>query len=588
MSQLSGNLKSLKASQKQSLEKLGSRRSNAHQLINPELANKASKVATELGLMVGLILARDGKVTHVVLGSKDRIYLPDLGRFRLSAGRLRRLRLIIFLPTREGKLKKFSNLSFLAHRGKAKEKVLSPVITDDLITDLEKLRFDTLAVIAPEANGNAGPVSFAYLEPRIINQSSIEGRVSQRIVQFQHVADLYRLNFDFEAFVSDLEDKFRAQDEELYEVGKERVLLVGAYTGPAIKAKSSMEELAELARTAGLQIVDTITQRRKSLDPKTLIGKGKLEDIVLHCLDLGADIIVFDRELSPTQLRNITNLTELRIIDRSMLILDIFAQRAKSSEGRLQVELAQLKYSLPRLTETDSGLSRLTGGIGGRGPGETKLEIGRRRARDRITRLEKQIKKVASQRELRRQRRKSRGVPVIGIVGYTNAGKSTLLNSLTKGEVLVESKLFATLDPSTRRMRFPNDKEVVFVDTVGFIRELPKELIFAFRATLEEIGEADVLVHVVDASSPELAHQMAVVEKTLEDLNYGDKPKILVLNKSDLLSGFELSSLVSNTGGLAVSALKRTGFEELIQILQEELADNFEGRDPGSFIADAS
>ncbi|MCB0325037.1 MAG: GTPase HflX, partial [Bdellovibrionales bacterium] len=286
----------------------------------------------------------------------------------------------------------------------------------------------------------------------------------------------------------------------------------------------------------------------------------------------------------PGQLRSITRLTELRVIDRSMLILDIFAQRAKSSEGRLQVELAQLQYSLPRLTEKDTGLSRLTGGIGGRGPGETKLEIGRRRSRDRIAELEKKIEKLAQQRGLRRERRQSRGVPVVAIVGYTNAGKSTLLNALTKGDVLAESKLFATLDPSSRRMRFPNEKEVIFIDTVGFIRELPKELVIAFRATLEEVGEADLLLHVVDATNIEMRRQIEVVEETLTSLGYGEKPKLLVLNKTDLLSDVEVRSLVNTVGGLPVSAVSRIGLSELVLELQQELGRTFRGQDPGRFV----
>ena len=285
MSQLFGNTKSLKASVKQSLERLGSRRSSAHQLVNPDLANKASKLAKELGRIVGLIIERDGKVTHVGLGTKERIYLPDLGRYRLSAGRLRRLRFIVFLPSAEGNLKNYTNLSFLAHRGKAKEKVLSPTISDDLITDLEKLRFDTVCVITPDKSSGAGPVSFAYLEPKTFRKSAIEGLVTERLVQFQHVADLHRLNLDFEAFIQDLENRFQAQHEEGYEVGQEKALLVGAYTGSAIKARASMDELVELANTAGLAIVDTLSQRRRSLDPRTLVGKGKIEQIVLHCLD---------------------------------------------------------------------------------------------------------------------------------------------------------------------------------------------------------------------------------------------------------------------------------------------------------------
>ncbi|MBP9838578.1 MAG: GTPase HflX, partial [Proteobacteria bacterium] len=310
---------------------------------------------------------------------------------------------------------------------------------------------------------------------------------------------------------------------------------------------------------------------------------GKIEELVLHCLDLGAELVIFDRELSPGQLRSVTNLTELKVLDRSMLILDIFAQRAKSSDGRLQVELAQLKYSLPRLTETDTGLSRLTGGIGGRGPGETKLEISRRRARDRVNDLEKRIQNISKQRDLRRERRQERGVPVVAIVGYTNAGKSTLLNALTKGEVLVENKLFATLDTSSRRMRFPNEKEVIFTDTVGFIRELPQELLAAFKATLEEVGEADVLIHLVDASNDEFKKQIDVVNATLDNLHFTDKPRLLVFNKTDLLSEIEVKGLAHGFECLMISAEKRIGFEPLIKRVQELLQETFKGQDPGRF-----
>ncbi|MCL4135577.1 UNVERIFIED_CONTAM: hypothetical protein GTU68_059258 [Idotea baltica] len=398
-----------------------------------------------------------------------------------------------------------------------------------------------------------------------------------------HLRDLFSFELDFEEFISEVENSFKSTRTKGFDTSKDHAVLVGAYTGGSKNNAASMEELRELARTAEIQVLDVVVQNRRSLDPKTVVGKGKLEEIVLHCLELGADLLIFDRELSPGQLRTITNLTELRVIDRSMLILDIFAQRAKSSEGRVQVELAQLRYTLPRLSDKDTGLSRLAGGIGGRGPGETKLEISRRRTRDRITELEKRIEKIAKQRGLRRERRQMRGVPVVAIVGYTNAGKSTLLNSLTKGTVFADNKLFATLDPSSRRMRFPNEREVVFVDTVGFIRELPDELVAAFRATLEEVGEADLLVHVVDSNNPDMKEQIEVVVKTLGDLSFDDKPRMLILNKCDLLSPIERSAVVRATGGMEVSAVERIGIEKLMLSVQDALRESFEGRDPGRF-----
>ncbi|MFN8389074.1 MAG: GTPase HflX [Bdellovibrionota bacterium] len=584
MASVVGEMLGLRASEKFELEKLLTRRVRSDELIHSELARKAARLSHDTGKQLGLLIERSGEIAYVVVGSKERIYLPDLGRFRLDGARLRRLRLIVFLPDGEQKLQpqRAEDLPYGAHgRRPKREKVLGPEVPADLLTDLEKLRLDALLVVAVRNDGTDGPVAFACLEPPDPRSSSrAQGSRSLQIYFREELGDL---DFAFTTFITELERRVENTRTRSFDTSVDHAVLVGAYTGSLREADSSMEELRELARTAGIDVLDCIIQRRKSLDPRTVIGKGKVEQVVLHCLDLGANMLVFDRELAPGQLRSITNLTELKVLDRSMLILDIFAQRAKSSEGRVQVELAQLRYSLPRLTESDTGLSRLTGGIGGRGPGETKLEIGRRRARDRITELENRIDKLAKQRGLRRERRQSRGVPVIAIVGYTNAGKSTLLNALTKGEVFVENKLFATLDPSSRRMRFPNEKEVIFVDTVGFIRELPKELVTAFRATLEEVGEADLVLHVADASSPELKDHIEVVEKTLSDLGFGDKPKVLALNKVDLLSEIEVKTLLAAHDAIAISATSRRGFTELLRSLQEELQRTFRGRDPGRF-----
>jgi len=579
-----GDTKSLKASELKALERLGSHRTPVRDVVNRELIKRASKLASDLGRYVAVLIHRDGRISHVVLGGTGLIYMPDLGRFRLSKARLRRLRLIVFLPDAEGRLKKFRNINSSIAIADEKS-ILSPEISTDLITDLEKLRFDLVAVVSPSISGGNYPVSMVHLEPVPAKTGVFTESLPTKELSFTHAEDVNSLSLDFEQFISELEQRFSTTQNEGIVLGQEKVILVGAYTNMK-ESRASIAELAELARTAGLSVVDSLIQIRKKLDPRTLVGKGKLEKIVLDALDLGVDLLIFDKELSPGQLRSITNSTELRVLDRSMLILDIFAQRAVSSEGRLQVELAQLRYSLPRLTETDTGLSRLTGGIGGRGPGETKLEIGRRRARKRITDLEKKIKKITLQRDLRRERRRERGVPVVALVGYTNAGKSTLLNCLTSSSVVAEDKLFATLDPTTRRMRFPDEREVVFVDTVGFIRELPKELVSAFKATLEEIGEANLLIHVVDSTNPECEKQIEVVRDTLRGLEYGSHPEILVFNKVDRLSALERESLMKNFDSLAISAINREGMERLITEVQERLAETFRGLDPGSFVSD--
>lgn len=596
MGSLTGNLKSLRASEKARLEKLIAKRSSAREVISLDLARRAAAISRELGLQLAFLIGRDGTVEHLAVGTKDRVYLPDLGRFRLDPSRLRRVRLVVFLPNGDEWLSRQRSEPLLfgsegsRSRRSAAATVEGPEIAADLVTDLEKLRLDALLVVAVSTHGAPGAATFMHLVPRdraLDERSRGRGkgaaRPEDRGLHTHIVRDLNDLDLDFSDFIEELESLITESRPRGHATGKDRAVLVGAYTGSLAEARASMEELQELARTAGIEVLDTITQRRRTLDPRTLIGAGKIEEIVLSCLDIGADMLVFDRELAPGQLRSITKLTELKVIDRSMLILDIFAQRATSSEGRLQVELAQLRYNLPRLTESDSGLSRLTGGIGGRGPGETKLEIGRRRARDRITDLERRIERLADQRALRRERRQVRGVPVVAIVGYTNAGKSTLLNALTKGNVFVENKLFATLDPSSRRMRFPNEREVIFVDTVGFIRELPKELIAAFRATLEEVGEADLLLHVVDASNPEMKRQIEIITETLDSLGFGDTPRILVLNKIDRLSALERHTVEHGTGGFPVSAVTRENLDTLIPIVQEQLQLSFTGQDPGRF-----
>jgi GTP-binding protein HflX len=287
-------------------------------------------------------------------------------------------------------------------------------------------------------------------------------------------------------------------------------------------------------------------------------------------MHLGAEVLVFNRELSPSQLRNVATSTELNVLDRTQLILDIFAQRASTSEGKLQVELAQLRYRKPRLAIMPTAMSRLTGGIGGRGPGETKLEINRRRADERETRLSRQLKKLGKQRGMRRDRRRRVGLPLVSIVGYTNAGKSTLLNRMTKSKVDAEDKLFATLDPTSRRLRFPRDREVILTDTVGFIRALPKELVEAFRSTLEEVVDADLLVHAVDAGSEEADGHIRAVNDVLKRLDAADKPTLLVFNKLDTVDAERVEELRTRyPDALFVSALDGTGLHPLMEEIEQ-------------------
>ncbi len=323
---------------------------------------------------------------------------------------------------------------------------------------------------------------------------------------------------------------------------------------------------------------DRIIQQRHRIDPNYLIGRGKLDEVIVRGLQVGADLLIFDQSLTPSQSRAIAERTELKVIDRTMLILDIFAQRAHSREGKIQVELAQLKYLMPYLANKGTALSRLAGGIGGRGPGETKLESDRRRVQDRINQLEKQLRSVTQGRHLRRQQRQRRQLPVISIVGYTNAGKSTLLNTLTNSQVLAQDRLFATLDPSSRRLRFPRDIEVLITDTVGFIRDLPADLLAAFQATLDELHDADLLLHVVDVSSPYVDDHIKAVESILGELNLDGIPRLMVFNKMDLVNADIAANMAQMYQGVALSAHDRQTLQPLIDRLQAVLIEHDLGR----------
>lgn len=354
----------------------------------------------------------------------------------------------------------------------------------------------------------------------------------------------------------------------------EQAILV-AVELPEVTAKqveANLAELGELARTAGAEICATFTQKRLRPEPSTYVGEGKLQEIHLAVHSLGCELVIFDDELTPIQHRNLEELLGVRVVDRTQLILDIFAARAQSKEGKLQVELAQLTYLLPRLMGKGKILSRLGGGIGTRGPGETKLEVDRRRIRQRISAVKRELAEAKVDRAAQRSLRQRRGLPVVSLVGYTNAGKSTLFNRLTQADVLVEDKLFATLDPTVRRLELPSGMVVLLSDTVGFIRKLPHTLINAFHATLEEVVEADLLLHVVDASDPGAFAQIAAVKEVLDQIGAGQKKSIVVLNKIDLVASSVLQGLQSYLpGSVLISAVTGQGLSQLLEVVQQEI-----------------
>jgi GTP-binding protein HflX len=407
--------------------------------------------------------------------------------------------------------------------------------------------------ITVNAQGLPADLYYAHLLP--------ENRLGQSWT-VEHIPDIGRLRFDFSRFIRDLETELARAASGVGMEKAERAVLASVTKASRREAEESLQELKELAVTSDLVVVGSLIQRKPKADSRLFLGKGKLSELVVYALQKGADLLIFDGELSPAQVRVLTDYTEMKIIDRSQLILDIFARRATSREGKIQVELAQLRYLLPRLVTKNTAMSRLTGGIGGRGPGETKLEINRRRVRDRIALLNRELDKIKGQRKERRKKRENKGSPIISIVGYTNAGKSTLLNTLTKSHVKVEDRLFVTLDPTSRRLRL-NGGEAVLTDTVGFIKDLPEDLLEAFAATLEELHEADLLLHVTDVSNPMVEDQIASVNRVLCILGLTMIPTILVLNKIDRLKGAQSIDLPKNLGGIPISALDRANLSGL-------------------------
>ena len=364
-----------------------------------------------------------------------------------------------------------------------------------------------------------------------------------------------------------------AKPQEIEEI-EEKVILVGVSEQEGDDAEDSVTELAELVKTAGATVVGTLIQKRETIHPGTYVGTGKVEEIAQLIAQTGATGIVCDDELSPAQLRNLENMLDTKVMDRTLIILDIFAARATTSEGKIQVELAQLKYRLSRLSGLGKTMSRLGGGIGTRGPGEKKLEIDRRLINDRIAQLNRELKEVVKHREITRAKRAKSEVPVVAIVGYTNAGKSTLLNHLTDAEVLEEDKLFATLDPTTRMLELDGHQQVLLTDTVGFIRKLPHHLIEAFKSTLEEAKYADYIFHVVDASNPQMDKQMHIVYETLDHLGVKNKKMVTLFNKMDQRTEEEPLQDFRADHILQISAANNQGLDEIKALLQEMLRED--------------
>ncbi|MFH1060304.1 MAG: GTPase HflX [Pseudomonadota bacterium] len=536
MARVFGQTQGLKQGELRRLDNLYRRRLPVAELMLAEQALALTRLSADLGRQVGLVVDRRGEVEAVIVGGSEDLPDPEIARLRIGATRLAGYSLI---HTRLG------------------EGGLAPA---DL-TGLARRRWDLIAVVPVKPDGLPGPVEAAHLLP-----APVDGQDIRRLPPFpagHPPEDLARL--------------VRSLEEELDRLAPKRAaakdgaaLLIGVTTGARDEAEERLDELDELATSAGLEVRGRVVQRRARLDPRTVLGPGKRSEVLTLAFRVGASVLVFDHDLTPGQAHALALFTasDLKVIDRTQLILDIFAQRAMSREGKLQVEMAQLKYLMPRLQSRDDGLSRLTGGIGGRGPGETRLEIDRRRVRERLHRLERDLREIGRQRERRRNRRVAGGLPILSIVGYTNAGKSTLLNALTGSAVLAEDRLFATLDPTSRRLRFPREREVIITDTVGFIRDLPDDLKAAFAATLEELNQADLLLHVADAANPQVEEQIAAVERIVDDLGLGAVTRLVVLNKQDAADPDRLAALMRRHDAVAVSALDRASLPPLLLRLE--------------------
>ena len=533
-----GQTSGLKAAQLNALQRIYRRHLTKDEVISAELAKFMCGLSHEIRRQIGVLIDRFGAVKYVIVGDDKQIMLPDLSDFTLGRSGLRGLRCV--------------------HTHLKNES-----LSQDDLTDLALLRLDMMVAIGVGPMGLPASVYYAHLVPENSQQQQVEQLFAPSVGQWQLEFKLF-----IHALESELERKLDFGRVDLSDP-RERAILISVSQQRRQDIDDSMCELNELARTADVVVLDQVVQRPQRLNPKYLMGEGKIKEVVIRALQQRATMLVFDQDLTPTQVRSIAALTDLKVVDRSQVILDIFARRAHTLDGKVQVELAQLKYILPRLSGKGTALSRLMGGIGGRGPGETKLEIDRRRIRERISRLEKRLKTMARGRLQRRSKRVRAQVPIISIVGYTNAGKSTLLNSLTSSEVFTEDLLFATLDTSTRRLRFPLEREVIITDTVGFIRKLPASLMGAFKSTLEELSDADLLLHVVDLSNPRYAEQITAVEQILVDLKLGHIQRLLVFNKIDCVDNDEVKELCRRHQAIGVCATDRRTFEPLLDQLQQ-------------------
>lgn len=544
MREIKGNIKGIRDSVIAELQKLYDMQSP--QLVSQELAVKLADITEYINREISVYITRSGQIIEIAVGDNATVELPSFSG-RRGAGRLSGIRCI---HTHPGGNPYLSGVDISALKNNKYDAMVAIGVVSPDFTKSE-LTFGLITGIDSNENYTAecyGPYSIEDAE-----------------------------NINFVNTVSTIE---RILDKQTgtasLQVMSERAILIGMEWGrndSLWTVDDSLEELKQLADTAGATVIKKFIQKRPKPDPAFFIGRGKVQELALYAQQENIDLCIFDDELSPAQQRNIESVMGIRILDRTALILDIFAQRARTNEGKLQVELAQLQYTLPRIMGKGLMLSRLGGGIGTRGPGETKLEVDRRRIRDRIAFIKDQIEKVKAVRSLHRSKRKKNNVFEVSLVGYTNAGKSTLLNTLTNSDIYAKDQLFATLDPTTRQLTLPNKQEIIITDTVGFIQRLPHQLIAAFRSTLEVVTEADLLVHVIDVSHELYKEQAAAVHEVLKEIGAETKPVITVYNKIDKLPPDSklADRLAQEEDTVCISAAKKLNLESLQQMIESHL-----------------
>ncbi|TYB33623.1 MAG: GTPase HflX [Flexistipes sinusarabici] len=534
---LYGYTENLKAKFLKRFEKLDKRKSKSTAIISNDLIKTITSLSYETGQQIALLIDRNNTIQYVLVGTNKEVLIPKLHRFALVPGKLRGLRLV--------------------HTHLYNEE-----LTDDDFTDLVLLRLDSVSAVTMDENGNPLQMHSAHIMPPDADKP----------YEVFTDKDPYDQKLDYSTFIKSLEEEVESKTKQLHETKLyESAILIGVYSNKH-GAGESLAELRELAASASIEVMDTFYQIKNKPNPKYIVGSGKLKEIVIKALSSGVDYLIFDNQLSPAQSKAVANFTELKVIDRTQLILDIFAARAKSNEGKLRVELAQLKHILPKLSARDDSLSRLTGGIGGRGPGETKLEVDRRRINDRIAFLNKKLKNIEKNRNVQKGKRLKNNLPIVSIIGYTNAGKSTLLNALTKCDTYSDNLMFATLDTSSKRIRFPRERDVIITDTVGFIRDLPAGLKGAFKSTLEELDDSDLMLEVVDVSSYHYKQHIHSVAEILSELGLNEKRKILVFNKIDKLSEDEIFEIEREyPEAVFISAIKKSSLDSLLKKIQSVL-----------------